>query len=105
MKALVIKAMKQGDREVNTYYNEMLTLWQELDQCYDIERVSPNDCALFMKHEETDRGYMFLASVNKSTNEVKGKILRHKSLPSIHEVLSKIRQEESRKRIMMRCHA
>ena len=26
---------KQGDCEVTIYYNEMVTLWQELGQCYD----------------------------------------------------------------------
>lgn len=25
----------QSDRDVTTYYNEMMTLWQELDLCYD----------------------------------------------------------------------
>ena len=27
--------LKQGDREVTAYYNEMVALWQELDQYYD----------------------------------------------------------------------
>lgn len=26
---------KQNDREVTSYYNELVTLWQELDHCYD----------------------------------------------------------------------
>ena len=29
--------LKQGDREVTAYYNEKVTLWQELDQCYEDE--------------------------------------------------------------------
>ena len=28
---------RQGDRDVTTYYNEMVTLWQELDLCYENE--------------------------------------------------------------------
>ena len=28
---------KQGENVVTTYYNEMLSLWQELDQCYNDE--------------------------------------------------------------------
>ena len=27
----------QGDGEVIVYYNEMATLWQDLDQCYEEE--------------------------------------------------------------------
>ncbi|CAL5408373.1 unnamed protein product [Camellia sinensis] len=34
---------RQGDREVTTYYNQMVTLWQELDLCYDDEWDCPND--------------------------------------------------------------
>ena len=62
---------KQGDRDVTIYYNEMVTMWQELDQCYDNVWENPNDCARFQKREENDRVYMFLAGVNKSLDEVK----------------------------------
>ena len=34
---------RQGDREVTMYFNEMVTLWQELDQCYEEEWDSPTD--------------------------------------------------------------
>ena len=74
---------KQGDREITVYYNEMVALWQELDQCYDDEWENPNDCARYMKREENDRVYMFLAGVNQSLDEVKGRILGRKPLPSI----------------------
>ena len=29
--------LKQRDREVTEYYNKMMTLWQELNLCYDDE--------------------------------------------------------------------
>ena len=41
--------LKQGDREVTIYYNEMVTLWEELDQCYDDTWESPADCKRQMK--------------------------------------------------------
>lgn len=92
---------KQGDREVTIYYNEMVTLWQELDQCYDDVWENPNDCAQYMKREENDRVYMFLASVNRSLDDVKGQILNRKPLPSICEVFLEMQQVECRKRIML----
>ena len=91
---------KQGDRKVTVYYNEMVTLWQKLDQCYDDVWENPNDCAQHMKREENDRVYMFLAGVNRNLDEVKGQILGRKPLPSIREVFPEARQEECRKRIM-----
>ena len=66
---------KQGDREVTVYYDEMVTLWQELDQCYEDVWENPNDYVRFMKWEESDRVYMLLAGVNCSLDDVKGRIL------------------------------
>lgn len=54
-----------------------------------------------MKREENDRVYMFLAGVNRSLDEVKGRILGRKPLPSIREVFFEVRQEECWKRIML----
>lgn len=82
---------KQGDREVTLYYNEMVTLWQELDHCYDDVWENPNDFARHMKREENDRVYMFLAGVNWNLDGVKGRILGRKPLSSIREVLSAAR--------------
>ena len=93
--------LKQGSRDVITYYNEMVTLWQELDQCYDDVWENANDCARHMKREENDWVYMFLAGVHHSLDDVKGRILGRKPLPSIREVFSEVRQEECRKRVML----
>ena len=77
----------------------MVTLWQELDQCYDDVWDNPNDCARHMKKEENDWVYMFLTSINHNLNEIKEQILGQKPLSSIHEVFSKVKQEECKKRI------
>lgn len=87
---------KLGDREVNVYYNEMVTLWQELDQCYDDVWKNTNDKARYAKREGNDGVYMFLAGVNQTFDEVKGRILGCKPLPSIRKVFSEVRQEEAK---------
>ncbi|XP_073016671.1 uncharacterized protein [Primulina eburnea] len=92
--------LKQGDHEVTIYYNEMAALWQELDQHYDDVWDSKDDYARQKKREENDWVYMFLAGMNQNLDEVKGRILGRKPLPSIREVFSEIRQEESRKKVM-----
>ena len=51
---------KQKDKDVTTFYNLMVTLWQELNQCYKDDWENPNDATRFKKREENDRVYMFL---------------------------------------------
>ena len=47
----------QEDHEVIVYYNEMVTLWQELDQCYDDEWECPNDST---RHKRKRRKWLEL---------------------------------------------
>lgn len=91
---------KQGSRDVTSYYNEMVSLWQELDQCHDDVWENAKDCTRQKKREENDRVYMFLAGVNRDLDEVKGRVLGRQPLPSIREVFSKVRIEENRRKIM-----
>ena len=43
---------------------------------------------------------MFLAGVNRNLNEVKGRILSRRPLPSIRDVFSEVRLEENKRKIM-----
>jgi hypothetical protein len=93
---------KQYDRNVTTYYNELVTLWQELDQCYDDVWKNSNNSACHKKREEKGRVYMFLDGLNRNLDEVRGPVLGRKPLPSIREFFfSEVRREESRRRIML----
>jgi len=79
----------------------MVTLWQERDQCYEDDWENPNDATRFKKREENDRVYMFLVGLNQELDEVHGRILGRKPLLSMREVLSEVRREESKRKIMM----
>ena len=57
---------------------------------------------LATRREENDRVYMFLAGLTRSLDEVRGRILDRKPLPSIQEVFSEVRHEKSRRKIMLR---
>ena len=92
---------RQGDREVTTYYNQMVPLWQELDLCYEDEWDCPNDSVRHRKREENDRVYVFLAGLNQNLDEVRGRILGRKPLPFIREVFSEVRREEARRKVML----
>ena len=68
---------KQGETDIATFYKNMLALWQELDHCYNDEWENPKDLARFKKQEEID--------------DVKGRVLGRRPLPSIREVFSELR--------------
>lgn len=50
---------KQNDHGVTRYYNELVALWQELNQCYDDVWENSIDYACRKKREEHDKVYMF----------------------------------------------
>ncbi|XP_042377271.1 beta-galactosidase 8-like isoform X2 [Zingiber officinale] len=55
----------------------------------------------YRKIVETKRAFKFLSGLDKSLDEVRGRILNTNPLPSLREAFVKVRQEESHKRIMM----
>lgn len=54
--------IQQGDRGVTVYYNEMMTIWQEL-YIFDEENwKNKNDSARYRKKVERGRVFVFLAA-------------------------------------------
>ena len=92
---------KQGSCDVITYYNDIVTLWQELDLCYDDDWECSADSVKHKKREENERVYNFLAGLNQELDEVRGRILGRKPLPSLREVFSEVRREEARRKVMI----
>ena len=45
--------------------------------------------------------FVFLSGLNKDLNEVRGRILWKKPLPSLREVFSEVRRDDARRSIMM----
>jgi len=87
--------------DVTTYNNELMALWQELDQCYDYNWRCTEDSVLFIKMHENECDIIFLVGLNKELDEVRGRILRNNPLPTIRETISDIRRDEARQRVMM----
>ncbi|KAL9411806.1 hypothetical protein AB3S75_045415 [Citrus x aurantiifolia] len=63
---------QQGDRDITTYYNDLMILWQELDM-FEVEVwESPNDSARYKKKVKQSRVFVFLAGLNTDLDEVRG---------------------------------
>ncbi|XP_019056073.1 PREDICTED: uncharacterized protein LOC109115911, partial [Nelumbo nucifera] len=93
--------LQQGQCEVTAYYNEMMAVWQELD-LFEEEWESPSDSARYKKKIERGRVFVFLAGLNKELDEVRGRILGRKPLPTIREVFSEVRREEAWRQVMLK---
>lgn len=93
--------LKQGDREVTEYYMEMVALWQELDLSTEEDWDCPGDCVRYRKKLENERVFEFLAGLHRNLDDVRGRVLGRRPLPSTREVFAEIRREESRRRVML----
>ncbi|KAL0556266.1 hypothetical protein IC582_004778 [Cucumis melo] len=91
---------KQGTLDVTTYFNKLSLLWQEMDLCRETVWDTPNDSTQYAKLEEADRVYDFLAGLNPKFDNVCGRILRQRPLPSLMEVCFEVHLEEDRTNAM-----
>ena len=93
--------IRQGEDSITKYFNSLKRLWQDLDLFNDYEWKSPVDCNHNRKLVEDHRIYKFLAGLNIEFDEVRGRIIGRQPLPSIGEVFSEVRREESRRNVML----
>lgn len=93
--------LQQNELNITQYYNTLTRSWQQLDVFEEHRWSCPEDAKLFKSIIEQKRIFKFLMGLNKNLDEVRGRVLGIKSLPSIREVFFEIRREESRKKVMM----
>ncbi|KAK3026542.1 hypothetical protein RJ639_041839 [Escallonia herrerae] len=73
----------------------------QLDGFESLDWECPADASRYKKIIEKERIFKFLLGLDKSLDEVRGRILGAKPLPTIREAFSEVRREESRKKLMM----
>ncbi|KAL0550201.1 hypothetical protein IC582_014705 [Cucumis melo] len=71
-----------------------------MDLCRETVWDTPNDSTQYAKLEEADRVYDFLAGLNPKFDNVCGRILGQRPLPSLMEVCFEVRLEEDRTNVM-----
>ncbi|RVW34622.1 Retrovirus-related Pol polyprotein from transposon RE1 [Vitis vinifera] len=93
--------LRQGEMTVTHYYNTLSRFWQQLDVFETMDWECLGDASRYKRIIEKERVFKFLLGLDKSLDEVRGRILGTKPLPTIREAFSKVRREESRKKLMM----
>ncbi|KAL0554131.1 hypothetical protein IC582_008045 [Cucumis melo] len=71
-----------------------------MDLCRETVWDTPNDSTQYAKLEEADRVYDFLAGLNPKFDNVCGRILGQRPLPSLMEVCFEVCLEEDRTNAM-----
>ena len=99
---LKLGEIRQGNDSVTKYFNSLKRLWQDLNLYNDYEWKSPENCNQHKKTTEDNRIYRFLVGLNVEFDEVQGRIIGRSPLPSISNVFSEVRREESCRLVMLR---
>ena len=95
------RLLHQGDLNVTQYFNTLTKLRQELDLFNPKDWHDPKDATIYRNFLTRERTYDFLASLDRSLNAIRGRILSVKPLPLIDEIFAKVCREESCKHVML----
>ncbi|XP_073314767.1 uncharacterized protein [Primulina huaijiensis] len=96
-----LQDLRQREYSVTDFFNTLTRLWKQLDLFEVYEWECPADGDRFRGIVEQRWIFRFLSSLNPSLDDVRGRILGTKPLPSLRGVFSVVRQEESRRKIML----
>ncbi|KAL4560354.1 hypothetical protein LXL04_032504 [Taraxacum kok-saghyz] len=97
----ILHNLRQGDLTVTSYFTSLNRYWQQLDVLDTLTWSCSADGKQYKRIPETERIYKFLLGLNQELDEVRGRILGMKPMPSLREVFSEVRREESRRRVML----
>ncbi|KAI3461793.1 hypothetical protein Pfo_018456 [Paulownia fortunei] len=92
---LKLGEIRQGNDTVTKYFNSLKRVWQDLDLFNDYEWKCPDDCSRYRTIVDANRVFKFLAGLNMEFDGVRARILGRNPLPSINEVFSEVRREET----------
>ena len=96
-----VRNLGQEDASVTDYFHSLTRLWQELDLFQHHNWHDPKDSKIYRDTNLKEHTYDFLASLNPSLDEVRGRILGLKLLLVINEIFTEARREEHHKSIML----
>ncbi|KAI5413617.1 hypothetical protein KIW84_057969 [Lathyrus oleraceus] len=96
----------RGNREdVREAVKETYSNIQNSSQTFGLKsklwHAKQEDCVLFLKRQENDCVFMFLARLNKDLDGVRGRVLGKIPLPTLRETFAEIRREDGRQGTMI----
>jgi hypothetical protein len=92
---------KQGNKFVIEYVNRLKCLWMDLDHYRVIKTHCAVDSTIIEEFIKQERAYDFLIRLNPKFDQVRIQILGKPQVPSLNEVVSIVRNEESGRNLML----
>ncbi|RDX91660.1 hypothetical protein CR513_26323, partial [Mucuna pruriens] len=100
--------LKQGESSITTYFTQLKTLWQELDNFRPIPSckcvIQCSSCTLIPtieNYREVDRVIRFLKGLNDDYSAVRSQIMLMDPLPNVNKVFSLLIQQERQLNIQL----
>ncbi|KAL6314405.1 hypothetical protein AAG906_022488 [Vitis piasezkii] len=100
----ILHDLRQGNLTITEYFNTLTRLWRQLDTFEVHNWNCVTDGLFYKKIVEGKCVFKFLLGLNKNLDQIRGRIMGVKPLPSLREAFSEVRREESRKNLMMGSH-
>ncbi|RVW63733.1 Retrovirus-related Pol polyprotein from transposon RE1 [Vitis vinifera] len=94
----LINSMNNDIGENFLLFGTAKDIWDAAKETYS---SSENTSELFRQIVEQKRLFKFFLGLNRELDDVRGRIMGIKPLPSLREAFSEVRREESRKKVMM----
>ncbi|CAL8175713.1 unnamed protein product [Prunus armeniaca] len=96
-----IQATTQQGKMLETYFNSLQALWQELDYYQPCDMKCSNDTAALKKRIEKECTFEFLAGLNPDLDQVRTQVLGKDPFPSLREVYAYVRAQALRRSAMV----
>lgn len=96
---LSVKAFKltQGGQPVATFYENLKTIWQELDQRHPNPMICTTDINSYRVEQDKMRVHVFLAGLDHQFEGAKNELLRLPTPPTLEQAFAYIRRDEGNK--------
>ena len=97
-----ISALKQEGMTVSSYFTQLKSLWDELNNILSPASCICGNAKIIMEQQNQDRAMEFLQGLHDSFSAVRSQILLMEPFPSIQRIYNLVRQEVKQQEINIR---
>ena len=80
-----VTRLKQGDRSIETYYNNLQGLWREIDFCRPNPMLCDADIQRYNLILQEDRVYTFLDGLDDRLNKIRADVLQMQPFQTVQQ--------------------